>query len=224
MKNCLSLILALVLMLTVLPMGALAAENTSERDEILEKACVAFPEYAAKIAADTLPASALRSAEPQKMVFTETRAISENEFIVYTEYSDGLVVLDQGVMDKEVIYNSTNDVATAINVDITVKATCTDTSAYFKVSNIKFTINTNSYDRINSIGSPKVYNPSNTFNDECIYVQGNHSLNSQESASRKAYVCYPLSFKFAPYPGYVYTSELWVEVGQNALSVHHDKW
>ena len=222
MKKIVSVMLAFALLFAALPMGAMASQ-VDEREQMLAKACAAFPEYAAKIVADTC-ASAFRSAEPRKTSFTETRSISENEFIVYTEYSDGLVALDEVSMEREVIYNSTDDAITAINVDITVKATCSETTAYFKVSNIKFTINTSNYDRITSIGTPTVHNPPISYNDSCSYFSSELSKNLVENSVQKAYVCYPLSFKYAPYGGYEYSSKLWVEVGNNSLSVHHDLW
>lgn len=204
-------------------MRIFAAEYSPERDEILENACIVFPEYAVKIAADTMPVTPYRSFVQRELVHTETRALSDSEFIVYTEYSDGLIVLDQVTMEEEVIYHGTSDIANEIKVDITVKATCSATTAYFEVSNIKFTIDEYYFDHIDSIGSPAVHNPTNTYNDMCTYT-GNYTLTSTETASKKASVVYPLSFRFAPYPTSIYTSFLWVEVGNNSLSVHHDLW
>ena len=223
-KRLLSLILILLL-LTTCPLGipVHAREQSDERAEILEKACIAFPEYANKIESDALSFSAARSATSRELVITETRSISENEFIVYTEYSDGLIVLDQALMDSDVVYNTTEQSGSMTIFNITIKATCLETESYFKVSNLEFIIYPSAYDRITSIGTATTHNPENTYNDCCYYDAEECVYTPYETATDFASVCFPLQFKFAPYPGYIYDSYLWVEVGNNALSVHHDK-
>lgn len=223
MKKAVSLILTFILLYTVCPLGipVHAQEQNDERDQILTRACIAFPEYAHKIEANTFSGSTARSSEPRELVITEMRPLSDSEFIVYTEYSDGLIVLDQGYMESETIYNSTEQSGSRTLFNITIKATCTLTEAYFKVSNLKFTIYASSYDRITSIGTPRVYNPEYTYNDCCYYDNEDCTYNLYESASEYASVCFPLQFRFAPYDESILDSYLWVEVGDNTLSVHH---
>lgn len=219
MKRFLSIFLALVMLLAVMPLSTYAAENKTGRDILLEKACAAFPEYASKIAADTAPISTYSFQQERVVVFSETRELSDNELVSYTEYSDGLILLSDVTPNSSVKYNSTTDVGTQIKVDITVTATCSGVNSYFKASNVKFTIEEYGYDHIDSIGSPRAYPSSYTSYDNCQY--DSYSLNSYETASAKASVGYSLFFRFGSYQTAFITTCLWVGVGSNALSVDH---
>ena len=219
MKRFLSIFLAFVMLLAVMPVSTYAAEAKTERDILLEKACAAFPEYASKIAADNVPIATYSAQQERTVVFSETRELAGNELISYTEYSDGLALLSSVTPNSSVKYNGTTDVGTQIKVDITVTATCSGVNSYFKASNIKFTIEEYGYDHIDSIGSPKAYPSSNTSYDNCQYHS--YSLTSYETASAKASVGYSLSFRFASLPTAFITTRLWVGVGNNALSVDH---
>ena len=64
------------------------------------------------------------------MVISETRKVSPKEYMVFTEYSDGLWLLDEITVNKEITYNSTNEIGTEIQIDITVKATCSGANKY----------------------------------------------------------------------------------------------
>lgn len=140
--------------------------------------------------------------------------------MIYTEYSDGLWLLDEITANEKTTYNSTSDVGTQIHIDITVRATCSGVNSYFIASNIKFTIDKYSFDHIDSIGSPYVHLADYTYNDYCKYY--GYTLNSNETGSKKARVVYSLSFKYSSVDTHVLSTELCVEVGSNALSVHHD--
>lgn len=219
MKRFLSIFLALVMLLAVMPMGTYAAESKTERDILLEKACAAFPEYASKIAADTAPIATCSAQQERTLVFTDTRALSENDFISYTEYSDGLVLLSDTNLNRKVTYNSNTVTGARTKADITVTATYSGINSYFKVSNVKYTIEEYGVDCITSIGSPKAYPSPNTSYDNCQYH--GYTLNQYETDSGNARVAYSLSFRYATIPTAFITSCLAIEVGNNAVSVYH---
>lgn len=219
MKRFLSIFLALVMLLAVMPVSTYAAETKAERDILLEKACAAFPEYASKIAADNAPIATYSAQQERTVVFSETRELAGNELISYTEYSDGLALLSSVTPNRSVTYNSTTTTGARTKVDITVKATCSGVNSYFKASNVKYTIEQYGTDCITSIGTPKAYPSSNTSYDNCQYHS--YSLNSYETSSSNAYVAYSLSFRFASLSTAFITTCLLVSVGNNALSVSH---
>lgn len=222
MKKFISYIITIALLLSMLPISASAQATNSNRNEILKKACIAFPEYAETIRADAAPSNLSRSSTSREVVFSEARSLSENEFIVYTEYSDGLFAIDSVKMEKEVVYNSMDQSGSMTKFDITVKATCSDVKSHFILSNLKFTIYPTTYDRITSSGSPDVETPDNTYNDNCTY--GTINCTPNETASAPAKVSVRLTFQFTPYPGDVYQSDLTIKVRNNQLSVTHEEY
>ena len=219
MKRFLSIFLALVMLLAVMPVSTYAAETKAERDILLEKACAAFPEYASKIAADNAPIATYSAQQERTVVFSETRELAGYEFISYTEYSDGLALLSSVTPNRSVTYNSTTTTGARTKVDITVKATCSGVSSYFKASNVKYTIEQYGTDCITSIGTPKAYPSSTPGSDNCQYY--GYNLNPYEANSSPAWVAYSLSFRFASLSTAVIDTCLQIKVGNNALTVEH---
>lgn len=96
MKRLLSVLAVMLLLLTMLPFSAVAVETeTSERELLISSACKVFPEYATKICSDihSTTYGLNQRTNRKELVVTETRSISENEQITYSEYSDGSVYL-----------------------------------------------------------------------------------------------------------------------------------
>lgn len=94
MKKLLSLCLAAILLVTMLPVNVFAAETPLyTREDLIASACNVFPEYASKIS-NIVPSSSSEQRqilESKMLVKTETRKLNENEQITYNEYSDGTV-------------------------------------------------------------------------------------------------------------------------------------
>lgn len=219
MKKFLSIFLALVMLLAVMPVSTYADEAKTERDILLEKACAAFPEYASKIAADNAPIATYSAPQERTVVFSETRELSGKELISYTEYSDGLLLLADVVPKRSVTYNSTTTTGARTKVDITVKATCSGVNSYFKASNVKYTIEQYGTDCITSVGTPTVHPSSSPNSDNCQYL--GYNLNSYETGSSNAFVAYSLSFRFSSASTDFIRTCLSINVGNNALSVYH---
>lgn len=105
MRKILSLVLALILVLTVLPMSVLAAEeNTSDRDLALAQACELFPEHSAVIMNQGISTFSLTPSDQEKVkVFEETRYYSDDLSITYTEFNDGTAYIIKTGYTKNVI-------------------------------------------------------------------------------------------------------------------------
>lgn len=88
MRKILSLTLALILVVTMLPMSASAA-SISERELAIQKTCELFPEHSSVIRNRQTSAFSLIPPHEKVKTFEETRQYSENLAITYTEFSDG---------------------------------------------------------------------------------------------------------------------------------------
>lgn len=103
MKKCLSVIIAITLFLSVFPLTAFAAEDTSEYDALMDLACEVFPEYAASIrnSASSRTFSS-RSADELSVVYQETRRISDTESLTLAQLSSGDVIVINSSSDVTV--------------------------------------------------------------------------------------------------------------------------
>lgn len=158
MKRYISILLVMLILLSVLPMGAFAAKDgTVERDELIALACEVFPEYASKIRGEELTATngLQRTTLSREIVKTETRPVSENETISYVEYSDGTVYLANS--EVYLLYsphssfpdNSTTDVYVG---SLIITSNLND-DALIIISNIKYAVVSNSADYVISVGN-----------------------------------------------------------------------
>ena len=96
MKKSISTVVALILILSMIPLRVFASDlSDSENDELIALACDIFPEYAYKIqnppSLDQLfSATSARSIDDGfKIVLRETRNVSDSRQITYQEYANG---------------------------------------------------------------------------------------------------------------------------------------
>lgn len=144
MKRTIAIIMLLVILLTTAILPVYAAEPASEKAEIIDLACQAFPEYT-DIICGRVPASRARSNTNEKpeMVFSETRSISDDQSISITYYSDGGALLTRStiVCDmSENIANSSKYTYWTVTGEFTT--TYTDYPGVFTISNAEFRIST----------------------------------------------------------------------------------
>lgn len=129
MKKVSSFLFSLVMLFSVAIFPVSAADSTTSdhavlasdsytHNEIVEKALAAFPEYAENIKGENLSSAILLqplNTEPNEVVISETRQISEDEAVFYTEYSNGMSlmgilsaagkkIVNTGYMNNETIY------------------------------------------------------------------------------------------------------------------------
>lgn len=199
MKRSISLFLAIIILIAALPLSVLASDaQTTERDRVFTLACEAFPEYASTIRGDAVSTFARWNGN-RELVFSETRAISENESILYGQYSDGSAIIididNQSVEFDGTVDNSTFEQFTGgKNGTASFTIFCTDKENYpgsYKISNFKYKIYDNTWDMIVSKGSI-------TKND----CSGNEELTPNETISKSASLVCNISFygKWSNYP------------------------
>lgn len=130
MKKLCSLLLSLVMLfsISIVPVSASDATTTNDsvsvddsytHDEIVEKALAAFPEHEENIKGENLSPATLTqplSSTSNEVAISETRQISEDEAVFYTEYSNGMSlmgilstagkkIVSTGYMNNETIYH-----------------------------------------------------------------------------------------------------------------------
>lgn len=213
MKRLLSLVLAAALVISSISFSAFATETESERDILIARACEVFPEFSEKITASADEFTQQSRTVTKKPVYTETRQVSDREYITYTEHSDGIVLLSDIYFEY-----TTNEIGHEISganttVTVTITALCNYISGYFKLSNVQYTISRSGYDQIDSAGS--------------MSYGGNASLHTAyspiwyETASQKAQISYRIKWFLGPDPGDYLNSILTLEVGNNGAGITH---
>ena len=183
MKRVLSILLAAVLLLTMMPFAAFADESeASERDRLLAQACEVFPEYASMIRGEYVAPQNLPQDGSNEKLFEEHRDISDTTTMSIVGYMSGDVyVVAQKMGDYELTY-STSNVSSSVTGGrgfVTFNATCTNSSGLFKLKDVQFQILYNASDYFMSYGTP--------YYDGTITDIGEKSL----SASR---IYYPITF------------------------------
>lgn len=169
MKKFLSMFLAAMLILTMIPMGAMAAEeDTSEYDELIALACEVFPEHADAIrgGASTTYARS-NTSESAEILFSETRSINENESIGITTYASGVTIVVHSDSSTFTVTNTDSSYG-ADGTDLVGYASFTvaasNVSGYFKLSNVGFKVQEDGTSYFTYSGSPTVTNDNITYN------------------------------------------------------------
>lgn len=160
MKKCLSLIMAIVLICCVFPISVSATEpEVLSRNALIEEACNLFPEYESKIRGKNLSAtySQSRSSDNCKLVYEETRSVSNTQNITYSEFSDGTVYVTGSTINAWYQTNFTesdNSFTTIYTGNFTITSNVNE-NALIVIEKIKFAIATayNSMDYMISPGS-----------------------------------------------------------------------
>ena len=150
MKRFYSILLATVMLLSTMTFDVFATEDDIVREDLLTLACEVFPEYAQKIRFQGISSN---QRAQRSLVVNETRQVSDNSYLIYTEYSDGIILLTDYEFDAYAIVTDslTSSGATTCTVDI--RAVCSNISGYFLVEDVKYTHVRSGYDSINSVGT-----------------------------------------------------------------------
>ncbi|MDO5401128.1 MAG: hypothetical protein Q4F17_09130 [Eubacteriales bacterium] len=224
MRKILSFALALVLIMTMLPMCVLAAEDApNERAELIALACEVFPEYAPMILGDISPFSAYCNPNgPADVVYQETRSISNTEEITLARYSNGAtIIIEQSeISSHDIIETSANEKVVTNGVAYTLSYKIAATSDFVEyypgvlyISNFKATVYDSGYDKINSYGTISVNNSSYCTRYPVVV----YSL--QETASNAASVHYPFQFHSPGNSSGTFPGSLAITVRNNEITV-----
>ncbi len=215
MKRMLSLLVVLCLVLSVAsPVFAVEATTVDDsrltREELMELACEAFPEYATKIT--TFPESAARSRSTvgaPSVVRTETKQISANETITYAEFSSGVTNI---IYNKAWYEHSSTQSGTITTVTGDLSCMCNLSLEELYIADFVYCINSSGNDYISSYGTDALSDCDITAVYKKMY----------ENSSSNAYLEYRVLF--APYPyleelGYAsHSAIIRLEVGDNAFT------
>lgn len=164
MKRVLSILLAAVLLFTVMPFAVFADESDiSEHDELVAKACETFPEYSDKISGHLTPGQVQIqsvSGHSSEVVHSESRYVSDDEVLTYTEYDSGIVTLSEARFNASFTTDSTDVSGSITYVTATLRGTVSNYGCdnVFIAENFVFAIYAHSYDRIISLGNYYVTN------------------------------------------------------------------
>lgn len=159
-RRFLSVLLTAVLLLTMMPFSAMAAEDTSEHDRLIALACEAFPEYASNIRNEGAVACGYSaSAASNEIIYQETRPISDTESISIARSANGAIVIVDAVSSVNLNY-SLNPTNTSNGVTGTVSFTVTSNwaSGTFRLNNVGFEISYSASDSFSSYGTPSTSN------------------------------------------------------------------
>lgn len=164
MKRVLSNLLVAVLLFTVMPFAVFADESDiSEHDELVAKACETFPEYSNKISGHLTPSQVQIqsvSGHSSEVVHSESRYVSDDEVLTYTEYDSGIVTLSEARFNASFTTDSTDVSGSITYVTATLRGTVSNYGCdnVFIAENFVFAIYAHSYDRIISLGNYYVTN------------------------------------------------------------------
>lgn len=159
MKRFLSILVAVVMLLTTVPFAAMAAtDEADEHDRLIALACEVFPEYASDIRNENASIDTYSySNEPDSIVYQYTRPVSDTETLTIAKTARGQVVVVEADDPMRLTY-TLDPVNSSSGITGTVSFTITSTqgSGTFKLSNIGFRIFYNSNDYFTSYGTESV--------------------------------------------------------------------
>lgn len=158
MKRTIAIIMLLVILLTTAILPVYAAEPASEKAEIIDLACQAFPEYT-DIICGRVPASRSSTNEKPEVVFSETRSISDDQSISITYYSDGGALLTRSTINCDMSENIANS-SKYTYWTVTGEFTTTYGDAYpgvFTISNAQFRISADGTHTVTDDGNVSTY-------------------------------------------------------------------
>lgn len=188
MKHTISIILAVLIVITVLPINS-TATSTSERENAINMACELFPEHATIINNSINNESiTLYRVERREKVFEETKDYSDSVAITYTEFSDGTAYVTQNTYSKEFTQTG-SDILSSYLIKYTCNIAVYSNYASSKlcVNGIKFIIDSISYDNITSKGTITSDSVSNA------YIVDSHCKMNEDS-NGDAYTTYSGDF------------------------------
>lgn len=183
------MLLAAVMLLTMMPLGAAAAEtDTSERDELIALACEVFPEYA-QVIRNEVPGNNVRIQSNVKVqvVSTETRAISDNRTLSYTQLSNGAAILTENIYVDDIIESTATGSGGIVTKTCTVKIACTHSPGVFTLSGIIYKTLSSGYAVIENAGVATVSPVESVIYDRV-------GVTYYQSANKPAEIVYDLAF------------------------------
>lgn len=132
MKRAIALCLSIVMALCMMPVHALASDqSTAKRTELISLACEVFPEYSEVIRGEKNTTFGLtRFSNSNEIIVCETRSVSENQEITYTEFSDGTAIVASNEYEYSSTISDRESSGSATHTVINIEVTCNKAMAY----------------------------------------------------------------------------------------------
>lgn len=188
MRKLISVVMATLILFTM-PLNAFAAEDhsTYTHEELIQLGCDVFPEYADKILHSNCNGSSISTFSNRKeLLFEETRKVSEDVVLTYTEYSNNMVFLTSATYYSNKIDHTMEWVSgTLYRYNVGLQATSNSSSDVFLASNITFQESNETHATITSRGE---LSDSSTSDNEFS------SWRQNETNSLSAYTSYNATF------------------------------
>ena len=140
MKKYISIFLCAVLLLGALPCQASAADNTSTHDELIALACEVFPEYADILRNPPVAMFARSTGTEDKVIFRETRDISDNHNVSIAVYQSGFAVVSDSIFKVEVTDSSGNEDGDNYLGTASYRVTCPGLGGAFELNDVKYKV------------------------------------------------------------------------------------
>ncbi len=132
------------------------------REYIISKAIEAFPEYSSKIQGENelaLNTSISGYSTGSQIIFNETRWLSENEVVTYSEYDNGIVTYAYGIVAGKNVTDEYDMGSGVVIYTMNMWLQCASSEDVFIVNDVSFIVRETSPGSIISLGD--VYEPEN---------------------------------------------------------------
>lgn len=228
MTKFVSLCLAFLMVVSILPNKATASEvSRSRKEELLSLACDVFPEYAASIRSESASIYGIpRTENADKVIISETRNITETQSLTYAQYASGRSVVvnmvdDSSLFDPDLVKdeftNFTGGKYGTVSIEVATNAS--GLPGVFSVTNFKYKIYDNTFDQITSLGTATMSKRDGIATGSWAY-----SLDPiyNEDSTSAASAIYDVTFYYMPGTGGSGASDSRNEWTKVSLNVHNN--
>lgn len=237
MKKLISICLSICLILSAFSIVVSADGYASDvQSELIELACIAFPEYSDTILNPVVPNPSARSSNKPIIAYTEARKIDDHTCMIYTRYDDDSVFLtsvegdDLEVaalrndwtedLDKPPVTQITKDsivtTTTSKKHTINIKGTHPGVNGYFMITDFCYTLFDKGYDRITSTGTR-----SWTGDWKACSLYGQRL---SETSTASASALFRATYQYGSGAYYSRQTELFVQVGHDTMTFSHENF
>ena len=180
------------------------------REEIIELAATAFPEYSAKITSfyQSTPTALSQNNIEDTVVVHESRALSDSMSIVYQENSSGQAFIYAITCGKVNSTSTSYGAYTDYSVDL--HAVCTFSTDSFLINDFRHRCTSNLVDSILSFGTL----------DGTVISCAYDAFLQYESGSSEPYACYVATFRTSHYFEGLYDAYITVSIEDGVLSIY----
>ena len=155
MKRLISMVLCTVLLFGMIPFTTTATSDTNAHDELIELACVAFPEYADLLQnPPELVARGGVNNETDKVIFQGTRELSNDHKVSISVYqSCYAIVMDEKSFQVEITDSDGSEEGFDYIGRVSYRVTCTTGMGAFLLDNVEYRVFKGRYGSFTNYGT-----------------------------------------------------------------------